>query len=123
MDQDELVELLQEKVRVTGDGNVVGKDNTVTINELSAGDYAIQIGQVNVSLSLDELRRLLAVPNTSSPPRPGSAPPFPTLVVGREEALQDLKSRLGVRAGARRRTFLPRTERNAGPLRHPRSEP
>ena len=33
---------------------------------------------------------------TSAMSRPGSAPPLPTLVVGREDALNDLKARLGV---------------------------
>jgi hypothetical protein len=31
-----------------------------------------------------------------SPPRPGSAPPVPPLIIGREEAMADLKLRLGV---------------------------
>ena len=31
-----------------------------------------------------------------APPKPGSAPPFPALVIGREEALRDLKVRLGI---------------------------
>ncbi len=32
-------------------------------------------------------------------PRPGSAPPLPSLIIGREEALRDLKTRLGISAG------------------------
>ncbi len=31
-----------------------------------------------------------------SPPRPGSAPPVPSLVIGRDEAISDLKMRLGI---------------------------
>ncbi|MDY7075909.1 MAG: CHAT domain-containing protein [Chloroflexota bacterium] len=60
MTQEELAALLRKKVTITGDGNVFGKDNTVNVAKQDAGDYAIQIGQVNVTLSLDELRRLLA---------------------------------------------------------------
>jgi len=43
---------------ITGDGNVVGDHNVATVTKQSAGDYAIQIGQLHLTLSPDRLRRL-----------------------------------------------------------------
>jgi hypothetical protein len=71
MDQAKLEKLLQEKLVITGDGNVVGKDNTVNVVKQQAGDYAIQIGQVNITLPMEELRRLLR-PVYTPPPLPDS---------------------------------------------------
>jgi len=70
---------------ITGDGNVVGDHNVATVNKLSAGDYAIQIGQLNLTLSPDQLRALPVSADTASPlpPLPVSAdtasplPPLP----------------------------------------------
>jgi len=52
---------------ITGDGNVVGDHNVATVNKLSAGDYAIQIGQLHLTLSPDQLRSLPISPYTASP--------------------------------------------------------
>jgi len=62
-----LTALLREKVVITGDGNVIGKDNTVNVVKQTAGLYAIQIGQVNITLTLDELRRVVRCAVASSP--------------------------------------------------------
>jgi len=43
---------------ITGDGNVVGDHNVATVNKMSAGDYAIQIGQLHLTLSPEQLRSL-----------------------------------------------------------------
>ena len=53
---------------ITGDGNVVGDHNVATVNKLSAGDYAIQIGQLHLTLSPDQLRSLLVSAYTPPPP-------------------------------------------------------
>ena len=52
---------------ITGDGNVVGDHNVATVNKLSAGDYAIQIGQLHLTLSPDQLRSLPVSAHTASP--------------------------------------------------------
>ena len=53
---------------ITGDGNVVGDHNVATVNKQSAGDYAIQIGQLHLTLSPDQLRSLPVSAPTASPP-------------------------------------------------------
>jgi len=53
----DFVQHIREHVAITGDGNIVGDSNTVIRQE--GGDYAIQIGQLNVTLSLEDLRRIL----------------------------------------------------------------
>jgi len=72
---------------ITGDGNVVGDHNVATVNKLSAGDYAIQIGELHLTLSPDQLHSLLAPPST---PRPFQLPPPPGDFTGREEELAAL---------------------------------
>jgi len=57
---------------ITGDGNVVGNHNVATVNKLSAGDYAIQIGQLHLTLSPEQLRALPASAPTASPPSAAS---------------------------------------------------
>jgi len=52
---------------ITGDGNVVGDHNVATVIKLSAGDYAIQIGQLHLTLSPDQLRSLPVSAPTASP--------------------------------------------------------
>jgi hypothetical protein len=52
--------LLQQHVEIDGDGNIVGDGNTII--HLTSGDYAIQIGQLNVTLSLEDLLRILTPP-------------------------------------------------------------
>ncbi|MDY7075911.1 MAG: tetratricopeptide repeat protein [Chloroflexota bacterium] len=59
MDREELRALLRDKITIAGDGNIVGNDNTVSVVKQTAGDYAVQIGQINVILSPSELRQLL----------------------------------------------------------------
>jgi len=58
---------------ITGDGNVVGDHNVATVNRLSAGDYAIQVGQLNLTLSPDQLRSLPVSAVSASPVPPASA--------------------------------------------------
>jgi len=52
---------------ITGDGNVVGDHNVATVTKQSAGDYAIQIGQLHLTLSPDQLRSLPVSAVTPSP--------------------------------------------------------
>jgi len=47
--------------------NVVGDHNVATVTKQSAGDYAIQIGQLNLTLSPEQLRSLPVSANTASP--------------------------------------------------------
>jgi len=72
---------------ITGDGNVVGDHNVATVNKLSAGDYAIQIGELHLTVSPDQLRALLVPPST---PRPFQLPSPPGDFTGREEELAAL---------------------------------
>jgi len=72
---------------ITGDGNVAGDHNVATINKLSAGDYAIQVGELHLTVSPDQLHSLLAPPST---PRPFQLPPPPGDFTGREEELAAL---------------------------------
>lgn len=52
--------LLREKLILTGDGNVVGKDNTVScVKQTIDGNYNIQIGEIEITISLERLHRLL----------------------------------------------------------------
>ena len=60
MSRPDLETLLRQNLTLTGDGNVVGNDDTVTVTRQSAGDYAIQIGELRLTLSPDELHRILA---------------------------------------------------------------
>jgi len=52
---------------ITGDGNVVGDHTIATVTKQSAGDYAIQIGQLHLTLSPDQLRSLPVSADTASP--------------------------------------------------------
>ena len=52
---------------ITDDGNVVGDYNVATVTKQSAGDYAVQIGQLNLTLSADQLRSLPVSAYTASP--------------------------------------------------------
>ena len=61
---------------ITGDGNVVGDHNVATVNKLSAGDYAIQIGQLHLTLSPDQLRSL-PVSAYTAPPLPAVSTQLP----------------------------------------------
>jgi len=81
---------------ITGDGNVVGDHNVATVNKLSAGDYAIQIGQLNLTLSPDQLRALLPPTYT---PRPRQLPADLADFTGREEEVRELVALLGEGAG------------------------
>ncbi len=53
--------ILQRHVTLTGDGNVVGNDNTARVTKQTAGDYAIQIGEQTITVTVEELRRVLTV--------------------------------------------------------------
>jgi len=89
---------------ITGDGNVVGDHNVVTVNKLSGGDYTIHTRQLHVTLSPDRLRSLLVsiytplpLPDPDMLPDPGPLPPgfrIPfqrnALFTGRAEPLKAL---------------------------------
>jgi len=77
---------------ITGDGNVVGDHNVATVNKMSAGDYAIQIGQLYVTLSPDQLRALLG---PAYPPHPRQLPADLADFTGREDEVRDLAALLG----------------------------
>jgi len=82
---------------ITGDGNVVGDRNVATVNKLSAGDYAIQIGQLYVTLSPDQLRALLG---PAYPPHPRQLPADLADFTGREDEVGELVALLSGGAGA-----------------------
>ena len=61
---------------ITGDGNVVGDHNVATVNKMSAGDHAIQIGQLHLTLSPDQLGSLPVSAYAASPlPAPSTELP------------------------------------------------
>ena len=80
---DELAALLKKKISITGDGNVVGNDNTVTVVKHENGNYVFNSPQVTVDLSPEALRNLLAPPAYAPPdppdpdtiPKPDCLPP------------------------------------------------
>jgi hypothetical protein len=85
---------------ITGDGNVVGDHNVATVNKQSVGDYAIQIGQLHVTLSPDQLRSLPVSAYTASPP-PAASTKLPRQLKvflchasGDKPAVRDLYRRL-----------------------------
>jgi formylglycine-generating enzyme required for sulfatase activity len=85
---------------ITGDGNVVGDHNVATVNKLSAGDYAIQIGQLHLTLSPDQLRSL-PVSAYSASPLPAASTGLPRRLrvflchaSGDKPAVRDLYRRL-----------------------------
>lgn len=89
MNPNELADLLHEHITISGDGNVVGKNNSVTIIKQAAGDYAIQIGVVKVDLSLNELRRIMAQPRL--PQLPERADYFTDRETALEKLMADLQ--------------------------------
>jgi len=64
--QPNLETLLRQHLTLTGEGNIIGNDNTVTVVKQTAGDYAIQIGELYLTLSHDEIHRILAPVTISS---------------------------------------------------------
>ena len=52
---------------VTGDGNVIGDHNVVTVNKRPAGEWIIQAGQLYPTLLPDQLRSLLVSAGAASP--------------------------------------------------------
>jgi hypothetical protein len=101
---DELARLVQRKIRITDDGNVVGDGSESTVIKQQGGDYAVQIGQLSMVLSpraLRELRRRYVPPDPPDPdgpiPDPGNLPPGSRMLfgtnenfTGREEPLRTL---------------------------------
>jgi len=83
---------------ITGDGNVVGDHNVATVNKQSAGDYAIQIGQLNLTLSPEQLRSL---PVSACTP-----PPLPDAEILPSKSTEELEQR----AEARERAFSEQVE-------------
>ena len=75
------VALLRSNLTLTGDGNVIGNSNKVTVVKQSGGDYSIQIGAVNLLLPPDVLLWILTSytpPSAPAPdilPDPGPLPP------------------------------------------------
>jgi len=97
------VVLLRSHLTLTGDGNVIGNSNRVTVVKQSGGDYSVQIGTVNFLLPPDVLLWILTSYTPLPPPAPdilpdpGPLPPgfrmrFPrnALFTGRVEPLQAL---------------------------------
>jgi len=85
---------------ITGDGNVVGDHNVATVTKQSAGDYAIQIGQLNLTVSPEQLRSL-PVPAHTAPPLPAASTELPRQLKvflchasGDKPAVRDLYRRL-----------------------------
>ncbi len=84
---------------VTGDGNVIGDEN-VSQNITTSGESEIEnvtqiAGNVNARafIGRDQITNIILPAERALA---GSAPPFPSLIIGREDALRDLKIRLGV---------------------------
>ena len=57
-------DLLRRYVSIDGAGNVVGNDNTVHITKQAAADYAVQIGEQQVTFNIAELRQVLNIENS-----------------------------------------------------------
>jgi len=53
--------LIRQHLTLTGDGNIVGNDNTVRVTKQTAGDYAVQIGEQHFTVTVEELRRVLSI--------------------------------------------------------------
>ena len=73
---------MQRQLRITGDGNVVGDGSESTVIKQQGGDYAVQIGQLSLTLSpeaLHALRNRYVPPEPPDPdgptPAPGDLPP------------------------------------------------
>jgi len=67
VEPDEQETLLRQNLKIDGDGNVVGNDNTVSVVKLANGDYyAIQIGELHIELSYKELDRILVPVRSTS---------------------------------------------------------
>jgi len=83
------------------------RDDISALYVLSSSIYVeLQNSQQQNDQILAEIREMrdqLAAlrPSTTSTPQRGNAPPLPTLIVGREDAIQDLKIRLGVTSSGR----------------------
>ena len=95
--------LLRSNLTLTGDGNVIGNSNQVTVVKQSGGDYSIQIGAVNFFLPPDVLLWILTSYTPPPPPAPDILPdpgPLPpgfripfqrnALFTGRAEPLKAL---------------------------------
>jgi len=85
---------------ITGDGNVIGDHNVVTVNKRPAGEWIIQDGQLYPTLSPEQLRSLLESAGAASPlPAASTGLPrqlrvFLCHVSGDEPAVRDLYRRL-----------------------------
>ena len=97
------VALLRSHLTLTGDGNVIGNSNRVTVVKQTGGDYSVQIGAVNFLLPPDVLLWILTSYTPLPPPAPDILPdpgPLPpgfripfqrnALFTGRVEPLQAL---------------------------------
>ena len=83
-DERYLANLLRGNIHITGDGNVIGSNNRVTIIKQQGGDYSIQIGQlVNIVLSLSDLQQILTQFHAPEP----FYPPETNRFIGRDQEL------------------------------------
>ncbi len=80
---------LRRNVAITGDGNVVGNDNTVAVTKIEGDLYQIQTATFTITLSLEQLHACLQSPQTNAPRIPPEVPYLHTLI-GREEEKQAL---------------------------------
>ena len=80
---------LRRNVAITGDGNVVGNDNTVVVTKIEGDLYQIQTATFTITLPLEQLHACLQSPQTNAPPIPPEVPYLHTLI-GREEEKQAL---------------------------------
>ena len=81
---------------ITGDGNVVGDHNVVSVVKLSDGDYTIHAEELHVTLSPDQLRSLLG---PAYIPRPCQLPADLVDFTGREDEVRELVALLGEGGG------------------------
>jgi NB-ARC domain len=77
-----------------GHNVTIGKE--VHVQELSTEKTEINEVGAGATVIVAKTGAIVSVQPGQLPPKSGLAPPMPSLVVGREEALRELKSRLGV---------------------------
>ena len=115
---------------ITGDGNVIGDHNVVTVNKRPAGEWIIQDGQLYPTLLPDQLRSLL-VPAGALSPLPAASTGLPRQLrvflchtSGDEPAVRDLYRRLradGIAPWLDEEDLLPGSDRQLEKLKAVRS--
>jgi hypothetical protein len=76
-------------IKLEGMLGAIGSD----VKDIKTGQARLESGQTEIKAGLAKMERQLSAPFA---PRPGLAPPLPSLIIGRTEALHELKTRLGV---------------------------